>query len=98
MMRTATRRGRRHEGLRAVLSAVMVVTGTWLSGVVDRPASESSADEAIGDVDGVWTWVAESPAEDVWSDAPVVSTLESRCGRTGPTQQRRASARHGRES
>lgn len=103
-MMMATVRGRRHEGLRAVLSVVMVVTGMWLSGVVDRPASESSVDEAIGDADGVWTWVAESPSADVWSGEPVVSALELRCADTAsalvaPRRDLVAPRRgHGRES
>lgn len=98
-MMTATVHGRRNEKMRAALSVVAVVTGTWLSGVVDRPAAESNANEAIGEFDGVWTWVAESPAADAWSDEPVVSASDVPCGDAGTvvTAAPRASARHGRE-
>ena len=100
MKMTATVHGRRNEKVRAVLSVVAVVMGTWLSGVVDRSAAESSASEAIGEFDGVWTWVAESPAADARSDDPVVSTSDVPCGDSGTaaTEAPRASARHGRES
>lgn len=99
MTKTATVHGRRNETFRAVLSVVAVVTGTWLSGAVDRTSAESNANEAIGEFDGVWTWVAESPATDAWSDEPVVSTSDGPCGSaaTVVTAAHRASARHGRE-
>ena len=96
-MRTATVHGRRNDGVRAVLSAVAIVSGTWLSGVVDRPVHESNVNEAIGDIDGVWTWVADSPAVDARSDEPVVSYIDVPCG-FGGTEALRASARNGRES
>lgn len=100
MRRMATAHGSGNEKFRAVLSVVAVVTGTWLSGVVDRPAAESNANEAIGEFDGVWTWVAESPAADARSDEPVVSYSEVPRGNAGTVTKAapRASARHGRES
>ena len=74
MLRTATGHGRRSDGVRTMLSVVAIVTGTWLSGVVDRPAAGSSSTEAIGEIGGAWTWVAETPGEDSRSDEPIVST------------------------
>ena len=97
MKHTATVRGRRHEGLRAVLSVAAVVMGTWLSGVVDRPAMESSVNEATGDVGEVWTWVAESLGQDARSGEPAVSSFDLRCEDAG-TEAPRASAWVGRES
>jgi len=97
MKYTATVRGRRHEGLRAMLSVAAVVTGTWLSGVVDRPAMESSVNEATGEFGEVWTWVAESSGETTRSDEPVVSSFDLRCENAG-TETSRASAWAGRES
>lgn len=100
MTRMATAHGRRNEKLRAVLSVVAVVTGTWLSGVVDRPATGSNANETLGEFDGVRTWVAESPAADGRSGEPVVSYSDVPCGNAGIAVKaaHRASARHGRES
>ena len=97
MRRTATVHGRRSEGVKAVLSAVAVVSGTWLSGVVDTSATESNVNEAIGEIDDVWTWVADSPAVDARSDEPVVSYFDVSCSADG-TDAVRASARNGRES
>lgn len=97
MRRTAMGTGRRYEGFRAVLSVAAVVTGTWLSGVVDRSAMESNVNEAAGDFDEVGTWVAESPGADARSDEPVVSSFDLRCEEPG-TEQTRASAWAGRES
>lgn len=94
---TATVRRRRHEGLKAVLSVAAVVTGTWLSGVVDRPAMGSNVNEATGDFGGVRTWVAESSGETARSDEPVVSSFDLRCEDAG-TEAPRASAWVGRES
>jgi hypothetical protein len=97
MKHTAMVTGRRNEGFRAVLSVAAVVTGMWVSGVVDRPAMESNVNEAAGDFGEVWTWVAESSGADARGDEPVVSSFDLRCEDAG-TEQTRASAWAGRES
>ncbi len=68
----------RNEGLRTLLSAVVIVVGTWLTGEVGQTGLESNAFEAAGDIEGVWTWVAESPADKAWSGDPVASFFEFR--------------------
>ncbi len=65
-----------HEGLRTLLSAVVIVMGTWLTGEVGQTGLESNAFEATGDIVGVWRWVAESPADRAWSGDPVASFFE----------------------
>lgn len=46
-----------NEGLRTLLSAVLIVVGTWLAGEVGQTGLESNVIEATGDIVGVWTWV-----------------------------------------
>lgn len=72
--------GRRaaNEGWKLGLSLVTVVMGMWMSGVVDRPSVEGNLVQATGDLVGVWTWVAESPADRVRSGEPVASLFEFR--------------------
>jgi hypothetical protein len=70
---------------------VAVATGTWLSGAVDGRPAGVSRDEAIGELDDVWTWVAESPVVVTWSEEPVVSSFVLRCRAPKP-EARRASA------
>lgn len=90
MLRTATVHGPRSDGVRTMLSAVAVVTGMWLSGVVDQPAAEGSFDEAVGEVGGARMWIAETPGDDARSDEPIVSTSEDvPCG----TEKHRTSVR-----
>lgn len=90
-MRIAAVHGRRRERLRALLSLGAVVTGTWLSGVVDGQATGAGADEATWDLEGVRTWVVESPVVVAWSEEPVVSSFDLRC--PAPNQEgRRAPA------
>ena len=72
-----------NEGLRTLLSAVVIVVGTWLAGEVGQTGLESNAFEATGDIVGVWTWVAESPADRAWSGDPVVSFFEFRQADSG---------------
>jgi hypothetical protein len=66
----------RNEGLRTLLSAVVIVVGTWLAGDVGQTGLEGNVYEATGDIVGVWSWVAESPADEAWSDDPVASFFE----------------------
>jgi hypothetical protein len=67
-----------NEGLKTLLSAVVIVVGTWLAGEVGQTGLERSAFEATGDIVGVWTWVAETPADRAWSGDPVASFFEFR--------------------
>lgn len=68
----------RYEGLKTVLSAVVIVTGLWVSGVVDQAELEGNVLEVTGELVGVWSWVAESPADEAWSGEPVASLFEFR--------------------
>ena len=65
-----------NEGLRTLLSAVVIVGGTWLAGEAGQAGLESNVFEAAGDIVGVWTWVAESPGDEARSGTPVVSFFE----------------------
>ena len=65
-----------NEGFRALLSAVVIVVGTWLMGETGQTGLESNVFEATGDIVGVWSWVAESPADEAWSGDPVASFFE----------------------
>ena len=66
----------RNEGIRTLLSAVVIVVGTWLAGDVGQAGLEGNVFEVTGDIVGVWSWVAESPADDGWSGDPVASYFE----------------------
>ena len=66
----------RNEGFRALLSVVVMVVGTWLMGEAGKAGPESNVFEATGDIVGVWSWVAESPADEAWSGDPVASVFE----------------------
>jgi hypothetical protein len=66
----------RNEGFRALLSVVVIVVGTWLMGETGPAGLESNVFEATGDIVGVWSWVAESPADEAWSGDPVASFFE----------------------
>jgi hypothetical protein len=72
-----------NEGFRALLSAVVIVVGTWLAGEVGQAGLESNVFEVTGDIVGVWTWVAESPADEARSDYPVASFFEFRQADSG---------------
>jgi len=65
-----------NEGLRTLLSAVVIVVGTWLAGDAGQAGLEGNVFEATGDIVGVWSWVAESPGDDTWSGDPVASFFE----------------------
>lgn len=73
----------RNEGFRALLSAVVIVMGTWLMGETGQAGVESNVFEATGDIVGVWSWVAESPADEAWSGDPVASLFEFRQADSG---------------
>ncbi len=66
----------RNEGIRTLLSAVVIVVGTWLAGDVGQAGLEGNVFEATGDIVGVWSWVADSPADAGWSGDPVASYFE----------------------
>lgn len=66
----------RYEGFRALLSAVVIVVGLGLAGDVGHAGVESNVWEATGDIEGVWSWVADSPADEAWSGEPVASFFE----------------------
>lgn len=66
----------RNEGLKTLLSAVVIVVGTWLAGDVGQAGLEGNVFEATGNIVGVWSWVAESPADEGWSGNPVASFFE----------------------
>jgi hypothetical protein len=72
-----------NEGIRALLSVVVIVVGTWLMGETGQAGLESNVFEATGDIVGVWSWVAESPADEAWSGDPVASFFEFRQADSG---------------
>ncbi|MFQ5529588.1 MAG: hypothetical protein ACE5FP_04500 [Gemmatimonadota bacterium] len=72
-----------NEGFKTLLSAVVIVVGTWLAGEVGHTGLESNVFEVTGDIVGVWTWVAESPADEARSDNPVASFFEFRQADSG---------------
>lgn len=75
----------RNEGPKTLLSAVVIVVGTWLAGDVGQTGPEGNVFEATGNIVGVWSWVAVSPADEAWSGDPVASYFEFKQLKSGLT-------------